>query len=183
MNRTLPIVAPALLVLLSGPTAAHRLDEYLQATVISLEKDRVEASLRLTPGVAVSATVLAAVDANSDGAINDGEQRAYAQRVLHDLSLTVDGTVGYVSGLCVSSKWQGNATRGVEPWRDTGIEIRGPAVADIERAFTQTWAAAAGDDVDALDVALVEDAQPVGDVLVRVLASQPTTAGITASTR
>ena len=96
----------------------------------------------------------------------------------HRKMLTVDGTVGYVSGLCVSSKWQGNATRGVEPWRDTGIEIRGPAVADIERAFTQTWAAAAGDDVDALDVALVEDAQPVGDVLVRVLASQPTTAGI-----
>lgn len=93
MNRTLPSIAPALLVLLGGPTAAHRLDEYLQATVISLEKDRVEASLRLTPGVAVSATVLAAVDANSDGTITDGEQRAYAERVLHDLSLTVDGKV------------------------------------------------------------------------------------------
>ena len=56
------------------PLAAHRLDEYLQATVISLEKDRVEASLRLTPGVAVSAAVLAAVDDNSDGTIIDGEQ-------------------------------------------------------------------------------------------------------------
>lgn len=93
MNRTPPIIAPALLLLLSGPIAAHRLDEYLQATVISVEQDRVKASLRLTPGVAVSATVLAAVDANSDGELSEGERQAYAERVLHDLSLTVDGNV------------------------------------------------------------------------------------------
>lgn len=91
MNRTLPSIAPALLLSLSEPTAAHRLDEYLQATVISVEKDRVEASLRLTPGVAVAATVLAAVDADSDGEISAAEQRAYAEQVLQDLSLSVDG--------------------------------------------------------------------------------------------
>lgn len=96
----------------------------------------------------------------------------------HRKMLTVDGTLGYVSGLCVSSKWQGNPLRGVEPWRDTGIEISGPAVADIERAFAQTWAASAGDDVDALDVDFAGDVPPAGDVLVRVLASQPTIAGL-----
>ena len=96
----------------------------------------------------------------------------------HRKMLSIDGEVGYVSGLCVSDKWQGNPTRGIEPWRDTGIEIRGPAVADIARAFTQTWAAAAGDDVDALDVDVTDDVAPAGDVLVRVLASQPTTAGM-----
>jgi cardiolipin synthase len=96
----------------------------------------------------------------------------------HRKMLAVDSTVGYVSGLCVSSKWQGDPERGMEPWRDTGIEIRGPAVADIERAFAQTWAAAAGDDVDALDVDLADNVPPAGDVLVRVLASQPTTAGL-----
>jgi cardiolipin synthase len=96
----------------------------------------------------------------------------------HRKMLTVDSVVGYVSGLCVSSKWQGNAERGLDPWRDTGIEIRGPAVADIERAFAQTWAAAADDDLDVLDVALAEDVPSAGDVLVRVLASQPTTAGM-----
>lgn len=96
----------------------------------------------------------------------------------HRKMLSIDGEVGYVSGLCVSSKWQGNPTRGVEPWRDTGIEIRGPAVADIERAFAQTWAAAAGDDVDALDVDVADEVAFAGDVLVRVLASQPTTAGM-----
>ncbi len=96
----------------------------------------------------------------------------------HRKMISVDGTVGYVSGLCVSSKWRGNPQRGIDPWRDTGVEIRGPAVADIERAFAQTWAAAAGDDSDAVDVDPVTDAPPAGDMLVRVLASQPTTAGL-----
>lgn len=96
----------------------------------------------------------------------------------HRKMLTVDGAVGYVSGLCVSSKWRGDAQRGIDPWRDTGIEIRGPAVADIERSFAQTWAAAAADDADELDVDLVQEAVPAGDMLVRVLASQPTTAGL-----
>ena len=29
----------------------------------------------------------------------------------------------------------------LEPWRDTGVEIRGPAVAELEHAFAQIWAA------------------------------------------
>ena len=94
----------------------------------------------------------------------------------HRKMVAVDGLVGYVTGLCVSSKWLGQPDRGVAPWRDTGIEIRGPAVADIERAFAQTWVAA-GD--GALDLQLTGDGtSPAGDVLVRVLASQPNFAGL-----
>ncbi len=96
----------------------------------------------------------------------------------HRKMVAVDGIVGYVTGICVSSKWQGNPARGLEPWRDTGIEVRGPAVADIQRAFAQTWAAAAADDEDALDVNVADNPAKAGDVLVRVLASQPTTAGM-----
>ena len=96
----------------------------------------------------------------------------------HRKMVAVDGSVGYVTGLCVGSKWRGDPERGVDPWRDTGVEIRGPAVADIERAFAQTWAAAAGDDIDELDVDVAGDVPPAGDMLVRVLASQPTTAGM-----
>jgi cardiolipin synthase len=94
----------------------------------------------------------------------------------HRKMVAVDGTVGYVTGLCVSSKWLGNPERGVAPWRDTGIEIRGPAVADIEQAFAQTWAAT-GD--GALDIATGDgDVAHAGDVLLRVLASQPNFAGL-----
>jgi hypothetical protein len=79
-------------ILLSGPTAsAHRIDEYLQATLLSLEANRVEGSMRLIPGMLVSSSVIAAVDANGDGVFSESEEEAYAKRVLEDLSITIDG--------------------------------------------------------------------------------------------
>ncbi len=78
-------------ILLSTPTLAHRLDEYLQATTLSIERDRVQAQISLTPGVAVFLMVLAKIDTDTDGVISDAERQAYAERILHDLSLTVDG--------------------------------------------------------------------------------------------
>ena len=81
----------ALFGLASTAALAHRLDEYLQATIISVEKDRIQVSMRLIPGVAVASTVLAGIDINRDGVISEDEQLAYATRVLHDLSITVDG--------------------------------------------------------------------------------------------
>jgi hypothetical protein len=79
------------MVLFGAPASAHRLDEYLQATLLSVEKDRVQASMRLTPGVAVSAFVLASIDTNTDGVISESERKAYAERVLRDVSLKIDG--------------------------------------------------------------------------------------------
>jgi hypothetical protein len=84
-------VAVAILLLAVAPASAHRLDEYLQATTIALEKDRVQAQLRLTPGVAVFRRVLSIIDTDADGIISEAEQQAYATRVLDDLSLTIDG--------------------------------------------------------------------------------------------
>lgn len=84
--------AAAIFLLFGTLVSAHRLDEYLQATILSVEKDRVQGSMRLIPGVAVSSTVLANIDKNSDGVITDAEGQAYALRVLRDLSLSVDGS-------------------------------------------------------------------------------------------
>jgi hypothetical protein len=81
----------AILLFLGASAYAHRLDEYLQATIISVEKDRVEAAVRLVPGIAVSSFVLNSIDTNADGAISPTEQQAYAERVLRDLSLSTDG--------------------------------------------------------------------------------------------
>src|ERR1041384_2448101 len=83
--------AGAILLSAGTPGYGHRLDEYLQATMFSVEKDRVGAQVRLTPGVAVFPAVLAVIDADADGIISDAERRAYAERVLRDLSLTIDG--------------------------------------------------------------------------------------------
>src|SRR5262245_48902334 len=82
--------AGILLLSLGTPGLAHRLDEYLQATLLSVEKDCVLAQIRLTPGVAVFPAVLARIDADGDGRISSAEQSAYAERVLRDLSLGID---------------------------------------------------------------------------------------------
>jgi hypothetical protein len=76
---------------LAGQSAAHRLDEYLQATLIGLTRDHVDLEVNLTPGVAVLPVVLAAIDRNSDGWISPEEERAYADQVLRDVALQVDG--------------------------------------------------------------------------------------------
>ena len=85
--------AAACLIFLAIGThaSAHRLDEYLQATTFSIEKHRVQAQIRLTPGVAVFPVVITAIDTDDDGVISAREQRTYAQRVLGDLSIAVDG--------------------------------------------------------------------------------------------
>jgi hypothetical protein len=85
------IAAAVIAALAITPARAHRLDEYLQGTLISIEKSRVQAQITLTPGVAVFPLLLATIDIDRDGTISDGEKRAYAARVLHDLSLSIDG--------------------------------------------------------------------------------------------
>jgi hypothetical protein len=85
------IAAVTILLMLGGPVSAHRLDEYLEATILSVEKDHVQASMRLIPGVAVSSSIIASIDSDGDGILSAAEQSAYAERVLGDLSLTVDG--------------------------------------------------------------------------------------------
>jgi len=81
----------AILILAGTPAFAHRLDEYLQGTIISIEKGRLQAQMTLTPGVAVSPLLIASIDTDSNGVISQTEQLEYARSVLQDLSLTIDG--------------------------------------------------------------------------------------------
>ncbi len=93
----------------------------------------------------------------------------------HRKTLSVDGRIGFVSGLCVGRDWVGDAARGVAPWRDTGVEIRGPAVADLERAFGRSWAAAGAPITlgDPRPAAAAETTTP--GIALRVIETQPNT--------
>lgn len=95
----------------------------------------------------------------------------------HRKMVAVDGRVGFVTGLCVSRKWVGDPGRGIEPWRDTGVEVRGPAVADIEQAFAEVWAAT-GAPIPEGELVDPESIAPAGDVMVRVLATAPNIAAL-----
>jgi cardiolipin synthase A/B len=94
----------------------------------------------------------------------------------HRKTIAVDGRVGFVSGLCVSGRWLGNPDKQLEPWRDTGIEIRGPAVADLEQAFAQAWRAAGEAPVPRRVLTPADSIGAAGDVRVRTIAGQPATA-------
>jgi hypothetical protein len=69
---------------------AHRLDEYLQATLVNIEPAEVRLQINLTPGVAVADRVLAQIDRDHDGVISTNEAAAYAESVKRELELLVD---------------------------------------------------------------------------------------------
>lgn len=95
----------------------------------------------------------------------------------HRKSLVVDGRIAFVSGLCVGRDWVGDPKRDIQPWRDTGVEIRGPAVADVEAAFANVWAATGGR-IETQRLARREDIAADGTTRLRVVQSLPSTAHI-----
>jgi len=94
----------------------------------------------------------------------------------HRKMLSIDGRIGFVTGLCVGKMWVGYPEKNIPPWRDTGIELRGPALADLERAFAQIWAML-GEEIPAEELS---NHQPIeaGSLNVRIVASLPATAGM-----
>lgn len=99
----------------------------------------------------------------------------------HRKMIAVDNEVGFVTGLCVGKDWVGDSAKHLDPWRDTGVEVRGPAVAAIEQAFAQTWGMTGGAPFktnesahDEKRAALTKDA----GVALRIVASVPNTAGM-----
>jgi cardiolipin synthase len=95
----------------------------------------------------------------------------------HRKTLTVDNRVAFVTGLCVGRMWAGDPRRGVPPWRDTGVEVRGPAVTDVARAFAHAWSEC-GDDIPESDLPDDEPLPTAGDVALRVIAGTPHVAGL-----
>jgi hypothetical protein len=82
-----------LLALCVPPAAAeaHRLDEYLQATLVAIAPGDIRLQINLTPGVEVAERVIALVDADGDGTIVTAEADAYAAALIQDLAIQLDG--------------------------------------------------------------------------------------------
>jgi cardiolipin synthase len=56
----------------------------------------------------------------------------------HRKILVVDGTRGFVGGLNVGDEYLGLKPP-LAPWRDTQLELSGPAVADLQQLFADDW--------------------------------------------
>jgi cardiolipin synthase len=88
----------------------------------------------------------------------------------HRKLLIVDGRIGYCFGHGVGDQWF-KSTKGEPCWRDTGVRLKGPAVAGLQQVFFQNW-------METTRCAPLEpDAFPAsvtpGDVAIHVIASAP----------
>lgn len=57
----------------------------------------------------------------------------------HRKVLVVDEEVAFTGGVGIAEEWCGDA-RDEHEWRDTHVEVRGPAVDGLRAAFVQNWA-------------------------------------------
>ncbi|MGQ4379654.1 phosphatidylserine/phosphatidylglycerophosphate/cardiolipin synthase family protein [Streptomyces sp. SAS_267] len=57
----------------------------------------------------------------------------------HRKALVVDEHTAFTGGVGIAEEWCGDA-RGPSEWRDTHVQVRGPAVDGIAAAFAQNWA-------------------------------------------
>jgi cardiolipin synthase len=96
----------------------------------------------------------------------------------HRKMISVDGQVCFVMGLCVGRDWVGNKEKGIDPWRDTGVEIRGPALADLERAFARVWVTACGEKIPEEDLPELDSIEEQGMTALRVIATEPNSVGL-----
>lgn len=101
----------------------------------------------------------------------------------HRKILIVDGVTAFTGGINVSdvysksssSRWRGSSATGGDPtkeaWRDTQVQIQGPAAADFQRLFMDTWARQKGAPLAQRNYFPKVATQ--GDHIVRVLGTTP----------
>jgi cardiolipin synthase len=87
----------------------------------------------------------------------------------HRKALVIDGDIAFVGGIGIDDQWA-MSTEGQAMWRDTQIEVRGPAAINIEAAFNENWIETGG--VVDPDV-LPHDNEPDGTARSIVVWSSP----------
>jgi hypothetical protein len=85
------VATVAFVLAMPAASAAHRLDEYLQAARVSLAREQIMLELDMTPGVNIAQALAGFLDRNGDGDISEGEARKYGDTVLADVVFELDG--------------------------------------------------------------------------------------------
>jgi len=88
----------------------------------------------------------------------------------HRKLVVADGSRAVIGGLCIGCEWTGEGIDGGQPWRDTAVEIAGPAAAVLDQAFARTWEVAGGQVPDEDTAGRVT---PMGEAEVRVISGEP----------
>ena len=89
----------------------------------------------------------------------------------HRKLLVIDGRVGFTGGVGIADPWQGNAAD-PEHWRDSHYRLTGPAVAQMQSAFTDNWTKTTGVALSGPEYFPL--LAPTGDMPAQVFTSSPT---------
>ncbi|HEX4510213.1 MAG TPA: phospholipase D-like domain-containing protein [Burkholderiaceae bacterium] len=103
----------------------------------------------------------------------------------HRKLTVIDGKVAFLGGINISSVYSGGSFSRESsqhpghgqkvPWRDTDLRVEGPAAADFQHLFVETWARQVGAKGPALAPAdYFPPLARVGDVVVRAIGGTPT---------
>ncbi|MGR8012064.1 phospholipase D-like domain-containing protein [Streptomyces hypolithicus] len=84
----------------------------------------------------------------------------------HRKVLVVDEQTAFTGGVGIAQEWCGDA-RNENEWRDTHVQVRGPAVDGVAAAFAQNWAECHDELFDDRDRFV--DHEPQGDSVVQVV--------------
>jgi cardiolipin synthase A/B len=88
----------------------------------------------------------------------------------HRKLVVADGARAILGGLCIGCEWTGESHKGGQPWRDTAVDIRGPAAAALDQTFADVWKLT-GPEVPADQVA--GNIAPLGNAEVRIISGEP----------
>jgi cardiolipin synthase len=88
----------------------------------------------------------------------------------HRKLVVADGARAILGGLCIGCEWTGESHNGGQPWRDTAVDIRGPAAAALDQTFANIWKLT-GPGVPSDQVAGA--ITPLGDAEVRIISGEP----------
>jgi cardiolipin synthase len=88
----------------------------------------------------------------------------------HRKLVVADGDRAIVGGLCIGCEWTGESHKSGQPWRDTALDIQGPAAAVLDQTFVNMWNRT-GTPVPPDQAAGV--VAPLGTAEVRVISGEP----------
>ncbi len=97
----------------------------------------------------------------------------------HRKLLIVDGRIAFLGGINISSVYSSGSVIGrkaarpanTQPWRDTHLQIEGPAVAELQKLFLETWQKQQGEAL--AERAYFPTLDSVGPEVVHAIGSSP----------
>jgi cardiolipin synthase A/B len=90
----------------------------------------------------------------------------------HRKLIVVDGEYASTGGVCISDGWLVRSKQTNLPYRDTAVSVRGPVVADVNRAFTSLWGELVGELPDE-ERPKPEDIPQAGETSARLVIQEP----------